>query len=491
MSGKQRPNVLLIMADQLTPYALGCYGNREVKTPEIDGLAERGVRFENAYCNSPLCTPSRASMLTGRYVQHLRCWDNGTPFPTETPTIMHYLGRAGYSAIASGKLHFVGPDQLHGFHERLTPDIYPAGMWWTYDWDRDIRRAPIKSLKHGPVESNSEFDYDALVQLRATHRLRRLCRQRDPFFLTVSYTSPHPPFTATRPYWDLYEGVDIALPKWPAREIANEHPLYQWVRRYHRLGKPPREEDVYSARRAYYAKTSYVDEMVGQLLRILDQTGVRDRTIVLFLSDHGEMLGEHGHWCKRVPFEWSAKVPILLSWPGTIPGGKAVQEVVSLVDILPSVLELVRLEPPVRSDGASLVPLMRGSAKGWQNEALSENYTEGVKASSCMLRRDRYKYVGVVGHDPILYDLEADPGEHNNVSGTPDYAEVERDMRQRLAALWDGGRIEREVRTGKRERFVINDALRNGNHEPWDHFPRIRERAWLSSRWPITPPENK
>jgi choline-sulfatase len=490
----KRPNVLLIMADQMTPYALRAYGNSAALTPHIDRLAERGVLFENMYCNSPLCTPSRMSMLSGRYVHRIGSWDNAAPLPTDVPTIAHYFGAAGYRTALSGKMHIVGPDQLHGFEDRLTTDIYPTGMKWTRDWD-EPHLHPGRNARTGPITWPWANEYDERAQTRGLEWLRTMALQHDksapvpsmewahvlpkgdrrPFFLCVSFTNPHPPYLCPTEYWDRYEGAEIELPQWPEGHIENEHIAVKWNREYHQLDELPTDEEVLTARRAYLAQVSYVDDKVGELVACLEKFGMLDDTIVVFTSDHGEMLGEHGCWCKRVDYEWSMKVPFIVSHPGSLPQGRRVGQVCQLVDMLPTLNELADLGPAFDPDGRSTVPLMTGDDSDWPNEALSENYTEGMKASSCMLRKDNLKYVSVVGHEPALYDLDADPDEFTNFAGRPEYAERERTLAARLAELWDGETCDRRVRQSQKERSIILKALRKGDHKEWDYRPTIPE----------------
>jgi choline-sulfatase len=483
------PNVLLIMADQLTPFALGACGNETVQTPNLDRLAREGLAFDGCYCNSPLCTPSRMSMLTGRYVQNIRTWDNGTALASDVPTIAHHFSAGGYRTCLSGKMHFVGPDQLHGYEERLTTDIYPATPKWTYRWEEEQRHVG----RNGPVglaDWQQQHEYDTRSHSRALEWLRMnagkslawVRRHRGkarelPFFLTVSYSLPHPPFLATRDYWDRYEGVEIPLPCWPEGHLQGEHQAVRWIREYHQLTELPSDEEVRAARRAYYANVSFVDDKVGELLACLDRIGQRENTLIVFTSDHGEMLGEHGCWCKRVAYEWSARVPLLLSWPDHLPAARRVGEVTELVHLLPTLCELCGLEPPVNVDGRSMRPLWQTGDIEWRNEALCENYTEGVKAASCMLRADHLKYVAAVGAPPALYDLKRDPGEFTNFAGDPDYADAQRRLAARLAELWDGERIDREIRAGKLDRLKVNAALATGRHPGWAYVPEREARG--------------
>ena len=227
------PNILFIQVDQLAPQALPIHGHPLVKAPNIAALAEDGVVFDSAYCNSPLCAPSRFSMLAGQLPSAIEAYDNAAEFPASVPTFAHQLRLMGYRTVLCGKMHLVGPDQLHGFEERLTTDIYPADFGWTPDWEapgapQDYFHTMASVLEAGPCARSLQLDFDDEVAFQAERKLYDLARDTDdrPFFLLVSFTHPHDPYTIGRDYWDLYEGEDIDLPRVPALppEQQNQQP---------------------------------------------------------------------------------------------------------------------------------------------------------------------------------------------------------------------------------------------------------------------------
>ncbi|MFC1805600.1 sulfatase-like hydrolase/transferase, partial [Planctomycetota bacterium] len=256
----ERPNVLMIMADQLPAAALGAYGHPLVRSPSIDALAAEGVRFDHCICNSPLCAPSRASMVTGLLPCRTGVFDSGCELPAQVPTVMHHLRRAGYRTILSGKMHFVGPDQLHGFDERLTTDIYPSFFHWTPNWRKGVYPNPgtsVVGLKDaGRCRWNMQLDYDEEVHFRALERLRAIARDRAdrrPFFLCVSYTHPHDPFIVPRKYWDLYDHDAIDVPAARPQPMARMHAFNRWLQVHHEIDRyPPSEELIRRARHAFY-----------------------------------------------------------------------------------------------------------------------------------------------------------------------------------------------------------------------------------------------
>ena len=340
-----QPNILFVMADQLAPHFTGAYGHPLVRTPALDSLVERGTRFDAAYCPSPLCAPSRFSMLTGQPASAIGAWDNAAELLASVPTVAHYLRLAGYRTTLSGKMHFVGPDQLHGFNERLTTDIYPADFAWTPDWEAAEDRIDkwyhnMDSLAEaGQGLATYQIDYDEEVGFAATRHLYDLARDTDerPFFLAVSLIHPHDPYVARPEWWDLYDHDDIDLPDVPPPESLDPHTLR--IRRgiqADTIGYT--EAQCRNARHAYYANTSYFDSWVGSLVNVLHETGQLDNTVVIVTSDHGDMLGDRGTWFKMSFFERSLRVPFIMAGPdianGTVPNA------CSLLDLLPTLLDI-------------------------------------------------------------------------------------------------------------------------------------------------------
>ena len=479
----ERPNVLFIMADQLTPLALGCYGNPTVRTPAIDGLADRGVTFVNNYCNCPICAPSRASMCSGRLAARLRNFDNGTAFPANIPTFMHHLRVGEYEVVASGKLHFVGPDQLHGFERRLTTDIYPSAFKWTKNWSAPIKPAlgMVGHLKEaGPAPWTRQLQYDEEVHFRALEQIRiygeetRRGRRQRPFFLCASYTHPHDPPIITPQWWDLYRDVEIDMPRTPPDPTAPLPAADRWLIEYLGLDRIElTEEDVRRSRLGYYAMTSYFDAKVGGLLAELEEQGLLENTIVIVTSDHGDMVGEHGLWFKRSYYEWSARVPLIVSWPGRYPEGRRVEQTTSLVDLFPTLLDMLDLPrvPWEDVDGRSAARLLVKDDPAWKDEAIVDFTSAGAIHPWRAVRQGRYKYVAVHTGDPLLFDLEADPGEWTNLAGRPELAQVEARLSRRATAGWEPEAIEAAEYKAQQERLFMQAAMECGESTHWDYQP--------------------
>ena len=480
-----QPNVLFVMADQLAPHFTGAYGHPLVRTPAMDTLVERGTRFDAAYCPSPLCAPSRFAMLTGRPVSAIGAWDNAAELSASVPTLAHYLRLAGYRTTLSGKMHFVGPDQLHGFERRLTTDIYPADFAWTPDWDAPGERIDkwyhnMDSLSEaGQALATYQIDYDEEVGFAATRNLYDLARGTDerPFFLAVSFIHPHDPYVARPERWDLYDHDDIDLPDVPPTDSLDPHTLR--IRRgiqADTIGYT--EAQCRNARHAYYANTGYFDSWVGALVRVLEETGQLDNTVVIVTSDHGDMLGDRGAWFKMSFFERSARVPFIMAGPdianGTVPNA------CSLLDLLPTLLDIATdgrpwpelAAPPA---GRSLWESATGGADP-VDETTAEYMGEMTSHPMFMIRRGRHKYIHCDTDPALLYDLEADPLERTNLAGDPGHTDLAAAFATEVTERWDSAAIRRQVLASQRARRVLQAAMETGDLHSWDYSP-VRDAA--------------
>jgi choline-sulfatase len=461
-------NILLVMVDQLVPFLTGAYGHPVVKTPALDRLAAEGMRFDAAYTPYPLCSPARAALLTGRYASDLGCYDNAAILPADEPTVAHHLTNAGYECVLSGKMHFVGPDQLHGFRRRLTTDVFPAGMDWVPTQDEEGRFARGGHARSyvpprvGVASWTKFLAFDEETHFRALEFLRERGRAGadadEPFFLVASYHHPHDPFVVTQELWDLYEGAEIRLPE---RCEPNYTAMDRWANEAHETDAVDLDDPaaLTALRRAYYGLVTYVDRKLGELLDALEQTGQADDTAVVFTSDHGDMLGERRMVQKRCFYEWSVRVPLVVRLPDGGRAGTTVARPVSLLDLAPTLLELAGVEPPLPLDGQSLFD-------DRDRTVFSEYHVEKVRAPCFMARRGRHKLIHVHGHDERLFDVEADPGEWAPL----DLPEVADELRAAILARFDPERIAADGAASVARRELVARAMqRNGTH--WDYAP--------------------
>ncbi|MDE1922346.1 MAG: choline-sulfatase [Gammaproteobacteria bacterium] len=483
-----QPNLLILMADQLTAGALGTYGNRTVKAPHIDALGASGVVFDSFYCNSPLCAPSRFSFMSGRLPSKIGAYDNAAEFAASVPTFAHYLRGAGYQTILSGKMHFCGPDQLHGFEERLTTDIYPADFGWTPDWTRfAVRPSWYHTMdsvtQAGPCTRTNQIDFDDEVVFNARQKLFDMARGRDrrPFCMVVSMTHPHDPYVTPQAYWDRYADVDIDMPK-VRLAAADLDPHSRRLRHVCGLDlQDVTDDQVRAARRAYYGSISYVDDQVGVLLKTLADARFADDTIVVVLADHGDMLGERGLWYKMSFFEPACRIPLIVHAPGRF-APRRVPTAASLVDLLPTLCELAGAAGPSYATplcGGSLVPALGGAAGA--DQVIGEYLGEGAIAPVVMIRRGRHKFVHTRVDPDQLYDLVDDPLELRNLAAEPAHSASVRKFRTEVAERWDLATLEADVLSSQRRRHLVDASLRRGRYQPWDHQP-MRDASRLYIR---------
>lgn len=476
----RRPNIVVIQADQLAAAALGAYGNTVVKSPHIDALGDEGVVFDRAYCNSPLCAPSRASMMTGRLPSEIGAYDNGADFGSSVPTFAHHLRAAGYHTALVGRMHFIGPDQLHGFEERLTTDVYPAGLDMVPDWELpEDDRLPWyhdagSVFTAGVSAATVQRDFDDEVLFRSLRHLNDRARTLDdqPFLLVSSFIHPHDPYEPTLEHWRRYDDVEIDDPRIGALPLDEQDPHSRRLLEMSGFDqKEPDAEQVRRARRAYYACVSYVDDHVGAIVRRLDELGLRENTVIVLTSDHGDMLGERGLWYKMSPYEQSARVPLVVSAPGRLEA-RRVDTPVSLLDLLPTLTDLAGVGE-VGTPGRSLVPLAAGDEHD-SEDVVIEYLAEGVTTPHLTIVRGPHKLVRCPGDPDQLFDVAADPDELVNLVDDPAHAELVQSLRTALAARYDVGSLSHDVLASQGRRRVVHEALSSGTPTAWDHQPPHR-----------------
>jgi choline-sulfatase len=474
---KNSPNILIFMVDQLNGTLFPDGPADWLHAPNLKKLAARSTRFQQCYTASPLCAPGRASFMSGQLPSATRVYDNAAEFASSIPTYAHHLRRAGYQTCLSGKMHFVGPDQLHGFEERLTTDVYPPDFGWTPDYRKPGERIDWWYHNMGSVtgagvaEITNQLEYDDEVSYHATRKVYDLARGHDtrPWCLTVSFTHPHDPYVARKKYWDLYEDCQHLLPD--IADLGYENQDNHSKRIFDAndwRSFDIQEEDIRRSRRAYFANISYLDDKIGEVLTALDAT--RQEAIILFVSDHGDMLGERGLWFKMSFFEGSSRVPLMISAAQMEPGLITVP--VSTIDVCPTLCDLAGAsmqEVMHWTSGESLVHLGQG---GERTAPVAMEYAaEASYAPMVSLRYGRWKF-NMCSLDPDqLFDLEADPHELTNLASDPAHQGTLQTIRAKAEARWDLDRFDSEVRESQARRWVVYEALRKGGYYPWDYQP--------------------
>ena len=476
----RHPNVLFIMADQLAARWLPIHGHPLVKAPNLERLANEGVVFDNAYTTSPLCAPARATVMNGILPSRTGVYDNAAEFPSAIPTWAHYLRLEGYRTCLSGKMHFVGPDQLHGLEERLTTDIYPADFGWTPDWRLKQDRIDwwyhnmTSVLQPGIAEITNQLEFDDEVAFLAIRKIYDYARYDGdkPFCLMVSFTHPHDPYAARARFWNLYRDDEIDLPAVPALPFDRLDPHSQRLHGVAAIDEyQVTEADLRAARHGYYANISYVDDLIGQAISALEATGHRDDTVIIFTSDHGDFLGERGLWYKMSFLEPSSHVPLVI-WAPRLFASRRVREPVSLADILPTLVDIgtegkKNLARP--ADGRSLYPLLLGKTEVKDATIWGEYLGEGVVSPMYMIRRGALKFIFTPTDPDQLFDVDADPNEIKDLA--PAKPELIRSLRREIEAKFDIERITYEVLQSQQARHMMFAALRRGEHFPWDFQP--------------------
>lgn len=448
----KRPNVLLIISDDLNN-SLGCYGDGLVKSPHIDRLASRGVLFERAYCQYPLCGPSRNSLFTGLYPNSTGIHNNGQIFRQTIPariSLPQAFRLQGYFAARIGKMYHYNVPMSIGTNGHDDPgswelELNPAGV------DRLEEEPHIFSLTPGQFggtlswyasPKSDQYHTDGLQAADAEWVLERCARQDRPFFLAVGFFRPHTPYVSPQPYFDLYpeqtmpvvQGVQEDQAELPAAALAS------YKKEQDKLTDDLRRQ----CRQAYYASISFMDAQVGKVLSALERLGLAENTIVVFTSDHGYHLGEHGLWQKLSLFEESARVPLVIAAPGVSQQGRSAAAPVGLIDLYPTLCELCGVTPPEGLQGQSLAPLLKepsATGRGW---AISQvmRPIRGAKEpqrrtfTGYTLRTPRWRYTewdeGQQGRE--LYDHDADPKELTNLASDPASSEIVAQLSAQLRA---------------------------------------------------------
>jgi len=445
---QRRPkNVLLVMCDQHKHQALSIDGDPVAHTPNLDALARSGIRFDSAYCSNPVCVPARASLLTGLYTHHHHTWNNTTPLPFEHKTIAHYLGRAGYMSALIGKMHFVDA-QTHGFDYKLDFNDWfqylgPKTKLWADElglpnsgsgqpqiddlwrdfgdpW-KDVREPDGRkgAVSVGGISKIPDRDQFESFVARESIRFLKEHGKQQPFFLVTSFLKPHDPFMPSARFAARYPPESMRLPDTWGKVDLDTVP--REIRNAITLDRPtPELKDPAQAKRRisyYYASLEQMDEAAGQVLKALDDLGLAEDTLVVYTSDHGEMLGEHGLWNKFVFYEPSVAVPLIFHVPGLTQANARCATPISITQVMPTILEICGVPVPSGIDGESLVRDLRQPAATRQTTVYSE-YALRSPGAKYMIRRGDYKYCHYDNDTPELYNLRGDPKEMHNLAAT-------------------------------------------------------------------------
>ena len=440
------------MSDQHSPMVSSPYGHSIVHTPAIENLADRGVTFENAYCPSPLCVPSRSAFLTGLPVHAIGAWDNSCPLPVTEPTWAHRLNAAGYETTLCGRMSIGGPNQMHGFARRIHDEMRPGKMGSSFpNWNAPIRAhaGTRQRLETAGPGDTWQQRYDESVTDAAVTYLSDAASREGPWAAVVGWFLPHTPLTVRPEYFDLYFPAHADQPSAPCEPLDTVHPQSRRLRTF--LGAEGlSDEQIGKARAAYYGMVAFIDAQVDRVLMALESSGASENTLVVYTSDHGEMLGEHGLWWKSSFYEPSVRVPLIAAWPGRIKGGTRVDTPVSLLDLTRTIVEAAGADADGLVGDDLLDPeLDEGRA------VFAEFEAHATDRPGRMVRRGRYKLNYYHGEPPELFDLQADPHELDDLASDPGHRDVRDDLVGIVLEDCPPDEIDHRVRESQRRRRIL------------------------------------
>lgn len=432
-----RQNLLIVISDEHRRDAMGCMGHPIVQTPNLDALAARGAVFERAYTPSPMCVPTRAALACGDWVHNIRHWDSAQPYDGKRRSWMRELRDAGVEVVSIGKLHFRSGEDDNGFSQEILPMHVVGGVGWPIGLLRDplpdYDAAGELAADVGVGES-SYTRYDRDITAATEEWLHARAGQDQPWAAFVSLVSPHYPLTCPQEWSDLYDPARMDLPV-GYQEMPPDHHEMKNVQGFFNYDTYFDEQKMREAKAAYYGLTSFMDNCFGRVMTALEQSGQAENTVVVYISDHGDMMGDQGFWTKQVMYEQSAGVPMIVAGPG-VPKGCRVTTCASLRDIAATAFDVLNVD--AEAAGTALTTLANAPDDP-DRTGFSEYHDGGSTTGTFMVRWQMWKYVHYVGQAPQLFDLAADPDERQNLAEAKDH-----DPRV-SAALAEGERRLREI----------------------------------------------
>lgn len=453
----QPANLLLIMSDNHQRNCTGAYGHPVVQTPNIDCIAALGVRFANAYAASAVCCPARAAIATGRFPHQTGYWDNVMVYDGQVPSWHHRLRAAGHDVSSIGKLHYIGEGEDYGFTaSSLAMHIVERrgalfGLLRATEEGERPRPTPRENYAKTGVGEADYVEYDRKITGAARDWLRKRSGWAGkPWALKVSYASPHPPFIVPQRLMDLYPPEDMPLPPAFREGERPAHPSVRHIARIHSFDHLADEDFVRRTVAGYCALITHLDEQVGDLLAALAEFGLSESTRVVYVSDHGEAAGHHGHFGKSLCYDHSVTVPLVACGPG-IPAGRVVNDLVSHVDLFPTILEGLGVDACAADNdlpGSSLWRVHEGEVPA--RPVFCEYHGHGSSTGMFMLRCDNIKLIHHASMPSQLFDLDSDPNELNDLAPAPEYAETLAEMESRLHAMLDPAAVDRRAKRDQR-----------------------------------------
>lgn len=424
------PNMLFFISDEHNPKYSSIYGNCKVNTPNMEKLGAEGVTFENAYSTSPLCMPSRSSFMSGRPVHKIQAYNNCNAIERDFSTYEEVLKNQGVHTVHAGKSHVLKKSNALGFSETINPEYFkPPG-------DTNIRRDPLQTRKGSQERANGygikedPFRDDREVVEKSINWLENQSHKlSEPWTLIVNTLAPHFPHYATEELWDMYDGK-VDLPEYGANCESAKHPYAKDLRGHFETDAFT-DEQILGLRRGYFGRVTYVDRVLGRLLEALKKSGQMEDTVIVYTSDHGEMLGKFGMWWKCSLYDDSIRVPLIVAGPG-FPSGEKVETSVSLLDLQSTIFETLKKKPPINWWG---VPLQRIIRTNGERAIFSEYHGHGVRGGAFMIRKGKWKLIYNEKAPHQLFNMDKDPEELNNLAG--ERSKVFSDLKQDLYDMCD------------------------------------------------------
>ena len=478
-SGKSQPNILFIFSDEHHPTKVGYRGHPHVKTPNLDRIAQMGAHFTRAYCNSPICGASRPSMMMGKFVNQIDVWHNSVTWPRSESTWAKHLDRAGYHSVCYGKMDTAGLYQNPGFSEYRTVGPYKRPSFDIWPLNSPLEsRLPGLSYHFGPadmpgtreqgierlvkekkIETSSPdklyaeqgwhdytgfYDFDRTVTDWTLDFLRQKGRGL-PWAIHVGYLQPHWPYICPKKYFDMYYSGEIDMPHDAIYPNGNLHPAVRHFQNVTQV-KDWSEDNIRKVVAAYYGMITCMDDMIGEILDELENQGLLENTYIIYSSDHGEGLGEHGLYNKLTAYEASVGVPLTISGPG-ISAGERIDTPVSLVDIYPTIMEIANLSTESDRPGSSLLELIRGEKKDRTDYVFSEYHACHFRHDWYMLVRGDYKYIYYAKERPSLFNVREDPLEMNDLAQDPKYTKILKKFEKLLRSICNPDEVARRSKS--------------------------------------------
>ena len=457
-------NLLILLSDEHNKRMLGVSGHSHVKTPNLDNLANEGVLFQNAYCNSPICVPSRAILATGRYNAEIGYWDNADPYDGKIPSWGHRAVEGNCDAVSIGKLHFLDDQAPTGFSEQINPLNVVGGVGDLLGLIRQelpVRKGAANMAKDVGSGETTYSNYDKKIAEDATKWILNRKAGDKPWVLFVSFVCPHFPLIAPPEFYDMYPENEVPWPLLYEEHQRSKHPYYEAMRKCMNYDDYFDEEKVRKATSAYFGLCSFLDHNVGLVLDALQNSQFADNTNIIYTSDHGDALGMRGMWGKSTMFEESAGVPMILKGPN-LPKSKKIKTPVSLVDIFPTVVDSLNLSPNSRDidlPGKSLLKIAQ-EKDDYERVVLSEYHAAASPVGAFMLRKGKYKYVYFAeGYDPQLFNLEEDPYEQNDLFSNENFKDILNSFYDHLLKICDPEAVNKRAKKEQNDKILKHGGI--------------------------------